>query len=143
MGNIQEHHLHSRRLHDTGRKPKKKMKNPEMNKLKMFIVLMMNNKPVNNEYKSIKVSQTKPLRVVKINMVKVTKNKLLSLSTSKVKHNKHEDSKVKTNDNPEFVDNTLTKPVDKIHISYVMFMGKKSKNTKKNKKDKTKKKQKK
>ena len=37
------------------------------------------------------------------------------------------DSKDKQLDLPEDVLNILTKPVDKIHISYVMFMGKKSK----------------
>merc|ERR1712115_64255 len=99
----------------------------------MFIVVMMNNKQVNNNHKPIKVSKTKHLRTGKIKKVEISKNKLLSLSSYTVKHNKNENSKVKTNDNPESVNNTLTKPVDKIHTSYIVLMGKKSKNTKKNK----------
>ena len=91
------------------------MNNPSKSKLKLFTIVMMNNKQVNNNLKPIKVPHI-------------------------VKHNKNECSKVKTNDNPESVLNRLTKPVDKIHTSYFMLMGKKNKNTKKNKKDKTKKK---
>ena len=100
----------------------------------------MNNKKVNNNNKPIKVTHNKSLSVVRTSIVKVTTNKLLSLSVSKVKHIKHEISKDKTIDDLENVNNTLTKPVDKIHISYLMLMGKKNKKTKKNKKDQTKKK---
>ena len=94
----------------------------------------MNNKTVNNDYKLIKVSHNKSLRVVKFSIVKVTQNKLLSLSKTKVKHTKTEISKDKTIDDLENVIYTLTKPVDKIHISNFMLMGKnKQKNKKKQK----------
>ena len=94
----------------------------------------MNNKKVNNNNKPIKVTYNKFPNVVKTSRVKVKTNKLLSLSVTKVKHIKHEISKDKTIDDLENVNNTLTKPVDKIHISYLMLMGKKNKNTKKQKK---------
>ena len=56
-----------------------------------------------------------------------------------VKINKIDFSKVKTLDYLEIVSNILIKPVDKIHISNFMLMGKKNKKTKKNKKIKVKK----
>ena len=99
---------------------------------------MMNNKKVNNS-KPIKVIHNKFLSVVETSRVKVTTNKLLSLSLSKVKNTKHANSKDKTIDDLENVLNNLTKPVDKIHISYLMLMGKKNKNTKTTKKIKVKK----
>merc|ERR1711954_277729 len=96
-----------------------------MLKLKMLTIIMMNNKKVNNHNKPIKVKHNKFPNVVKTSRVKVKTNKLLSLSVTKVKHIKHEISKDKTIDNLESVVNNLTKPVDKIHISYLMLMGKK------------------
>ena len=60
-----------------------------------------------------------------------------------VKTDKDNNSKVKLNDYLEGVNNTLTKPVGKTHISNFICMGKKNKKVKKNKKDKIKKKDKK
>ena len=74
--------------------------------------------------------------------LKMIANKLYKTHKDSIKviHNKTDISKDKIIDYLESVINTLTKPVDKIHISNFMSMGKKNKKTKKNKKDKIKKK---
>ena len=115
------------------------MNNAVMNPLENYILKMIDNKSLNNDYKLIQVTHNMILSVVKLSFVKVTHNKSLSLSKIKVKHNKTAISKDKTIDYLENVINTLTKPVDKIHISNFMLMGKKNKKQKKTKKIKVKK----
>ena len=121
------------------RNPEKTMKISEMKLLKNLIVKMMN-KSLYKDSHPIKVHPSKISSVVNHSFHKDACIKSLRLSINKDTDAKKTISKDKEFDHLEDVKNILTKPVDKIHISNVMSMGKKNKkNKKKTKKIKLKK----
>ena len=95
---------------------------------------------ISNEVWRDKISKTCATTILELKPKMIANKQYKTHKDSiKVKNNKIEFSKFKTIDYLESVMNILTKPVDKIHISNFMSMGKKNKKTKKNKKDKSKK----
>merc|ERR1711954_341590 len=129
---IQKHYLHPRWFQSSGRITEKTMKFYVMKTLKNLIVKMMN-KSLNKDSNPIQVHLYKIPSVVNHSFAKFACIKSLSLSINKAIVAKKIFSKDKELDHLEDVKNILTKPVDKIHISNVMSLGKKNKKTKKNK----------